>query len=92
MERVRDVIKASLRRGLSAFSGQDRLAMAWIVACGPALAERGDVVGYEDGVVRIEVRDRAWLEEMKSMKGHLEAELARVAGVRVSELHFIVKR
>ena len=89
---MRDVIKTGLRRGLSGLSARDKLAMAWVVVCGPKLAERGEVAGYDDGVVRIEVRERAWLEEMRSMSAHLETELARVAGVKISKLHFIVKR
>jgi len=66
--------------------------MAWVAACGPALAGRGTVVGYEDGLVKIEVREGAWMEEMRGMRSHLESELARISGVKVVKLHFIVKR
>jgi hypothetical protein len=66
--------------------------MAWIAACGPALAGRGTVVGYQSGVVTVEVHEGAWLEELRRMCGHLESELARVAGLKVIKLHFIVKR
>lgn len=92
MERMRDVIKSGLRRELSALSGQDRLSLAWVAVCGPALAGRSSVVGYDDGVVRVQVSEGAWLEEIKSIREYLEAELARIAGVKVSTLHFIVKR
>jgi Dna[CI] antecedent, DciA len=92
MERMRDVMKAGLWRGLSSLPQQDRLAMAWLVVCGRPLAGRGSVVGFSDGVVKIEVRDPAWLEEMRSMSGHLESELARVAGMKITKLHFIVNR
>ena len=73
-------------------SEEDRLAAAWPVACGKAMAERGAVLGYADGVVRVEVADGAWLRQMMSMRGQLTGELARIAGVRVSEIHFEVKR
>jgi hypothetical protein len=92
MERMRDVVKAGLGRGLNALLQQDRLAMAWLVVCGKPLAGRGTVVGFSDGIVKIEVRDPSWLEEMRSMSGHLESELARVAGMKLTKLHFIVKR
>lgn len=92
MERIRDVIKFGRRSGLQALPSQDRLAMAWIVVCGPILAEHGRVVGYDDGVISVEVGERAWLEEMRNMSEHLEAELARVAGMKVTKLHLIVKR
>jgi hypothetical protein len=67
--------------------------MAWTIACGKALAERGSIVGYDRaGVVRVEIRDRAWLREIEGMREYLKSELAKIAGVKVAELHFIVKR
>lgn len=50
------------------------------------------MVGYDEGAVRIEVRETTWLEEMRNMSEHLARELARVAGMKVTGLHFIVKR
>ena len=66
--------------------------MAWLAACGPVLAGRGVVVGYDEGIVSIEVREGAWLHEMRNMSSHLEAELSQIAGIKVTKLHFIVKR
>lgn len=91
MEGIRAVLARSMGRSLGGLTPADKLAAAWVIVCGRTLAERGTVVGYDEGVVRVEVRDRAWLEQMHSMSGHLQAELARIAGVRVSKLHFEVK-
>jgi hypothetical protein len=82
----------TLRRSLSTLSVEDRLAAAWLVACGKALANRSTVISCEDAIVRIEVLDSAWLEEFAAMKECLKLELARISGVPVHELHFIVKR
>ena len=92
MENVRDVLKAGLRYGLSGLSPLDRLAVAWLIACGGALAERGTIVGYADEVVRVEARDNTWLEQMRSMRDQLEAELARITGLKIVGIHFVVKR
>jgi len=92
MQGMRDLLKGSLGRSLSALRDEDRLAAAWPVACGKAMAERGTVVGYTDGVVRVQVEDRAWLRELYSMRAQLAGEMARIAGVRVSEIHFEMKR
>jgi hypothetical protein len=91
---MRDVIKGGLRGGLSSLSARDRLAMAWVVVCGPRLAAQGEILGYQesDGIVTIEVRGEQWLREMRDMRARLEPELAKIAGVKVSKLHFIVKR
>jgi predicted nucleic acid-binding Zn ribbon protein len=92
LEGMRDLLKGSLGRSLIALREEDRLAAAWPVACGKALAGRGIVVGYADGVVRVQVEDGAWLQQLRSMRGQLAGEMARIAGVRVSEIHFERKR
>jgi hypothetical protein len=92
LEGMRDLLKGSLGRSLGALREEDRLAAAWPVACGKALAGRGTVVGYADGVVRVQVEDGAWMQQLRSMRGQLAGEMARIAGVRVSEIHFERKR
>ncbi len=88
MERMRDVLKQNLGRSLQNMSSLDRLEAAWPVACGKQLAARGRIMSYEDGVIQVEVSDPAWLSQMNSMRSVLERELARIAGVRVSAIHF----
>jgi hypothetical protein len=92
LDGMRDLLKGSLGRSLAALREEDRLAAAWPVACGKAMAGRGTVVGYADGIVRVQVEDGAWLRQLMSMRGQLAGELARIAGVRVSEIHFEMKR
>jgi predicted nucleic acid-binding Zn ribbon protein len=92
MEGMRNMLKGALGRSLSALSDEDRLAASWPVASGKAMAERGTVVGYADGIVRVQVEDSAWLQQLMSMRGQLAGEMARIAGVRVTEIHFEMKR
>lgn len=93
MQSFRDVVRSGLQRGFAAFQGQDKLQMAWTIACGKTLAQRGTVVGYDEpGILQIEVPDRVWLKEMEEMRDYLKAELTRTTGVPITELHFIVKR
>ncbi len=92
MEGMRDLLKGALGRSLSGLREVDRLAAAWPVACGNAMAARGTVTGYQDGVVLIEVEDAAWLRQLMTMRGQLAGQMARIAGVRVTEIHFEMKR
>ncbi len=92
LEGMRDLVRASMARSLKAFQEEDKLAAAWPVACGKTMAERGAVVGYSDGVVRLEVTDEVWLRQMMSMQGQLAGEMSRIAGVKVTEIHFELKR
>lgn len=88
LEGMRDLLKSSLRRSLGALSDEDRLAAAWPVVCGKTIAGRGAVVGYVDGVVRVQVEDGAWLRQLVSMRVQLAGEMARIAEVKVCEIHF----
>ena len=92
MEAMRDLLRGKLRVSLRGIREEDRLAAAWTVACGRAMAEHGAVVGYEAGVVRIEVADAVWMRQMISLGGVLEREMARIAGLPVSAIHFELKK
>jgi predicted nucleic acid-binding Zn ribbon protein len=92
LEVIRDLFRESLKKTLGSLCDEDRLAAAWPVVCGKTMSERGTVVGYADGVVRVLVEDGAWLRQLTSMRGQLAGEMARIAGVRVSEIHFEKKR
>ena len=88
MESIRNVLKGSLGRALEGLAEMDRLQAAWPVACGPALAARGEIVSFEAGVVTVRVAGPAWLDQMRSMGAVLERELERIAGVPVRGIHF----
>ncbi len=91
MERMRDLLKHNLGRSLGGLSVADRLAAAWPVACGPAMAQRGEIVGFAEGVVEVQVQDSVWLDQMRSMGAILERDLAHIAGVEVAGIHFEVR-
>ena len=91
MENMRTLLRNSLGRSLRTLGEQDRLAAAWPVACGKAMADRGTVAGYTDGVILIEVIDGPWLRQMMSIQRQLAGEMGRIAGVPVRGIHFKVK-
>ena len=92
MENMRDVLRRSLGRSLGTMPALDRLAAAWPVACGQALARRGEILAYQDGVLRVQVEDPAWMDEMRRMSAVLERELARIAQVKLTKIHFELKK
>lgn len=92
MEGMRDLLRGTLARSLAGTGEEDRLAAAWTVACGRAMAERGVISGYSDGVLRIEVGDPVWLRQMQALRPTLEREVARISGVKVKSIEFGLKR
>jgi hypothetical protein len=92
MENMRAVLRGSLGRSLYALPEADRLAAAWPVACGVAMAEHGEVIGFFEGTVTVQVSDTAWYAQMLSVRSILQNELARIAQVKVTAIHFEMKK
>jgi hypothetical protein len=92
MEGMRDLLRANLRRSLQAMKEVDRLAAAWPIVCGVAMASHGEVTGYLEGTVTVQVSDGDWMRQMMSMQGQIGGELGKIAGVRVTALHFERKK
>lgn len=88
LENMRSMLRGTLGRSLHALSPEDRLAAAWPVACGRAMAEHGEIVGFFEGTVSVQVSGPAWLSQMLSMRSILQNELARIAQVKVTAIHF----
>jgi hypothetical protein len=92
MEAMRDLLRGNLAQSLRGARDEDRLAAAWTVACGRAMAGHGTVVGYAAGVIRVQVADPVWLKQMLSLRSVLEREMARIAGLPVTGIHFELKK
>lgn len=92
MENMRDVLKRGMGRSLEALPVLDRLAAAWAVACGKTMGLRGEVIGYDGKLLRVEAQDAVWLEQMISMRGELAREVGRIAGLEVGGIHFSVRK
>ncbi|HXS14045.1 MAG TPA: DciA family protein [Acidobacteriaceae bacterium] len=89
MQAMRDVLRGTLGRSLRTLSDEDRLAAAWVVACGPALAGRAEVMGLdEDRVLHVRVLLPGWRDQFAQMRTMLTEELRKIAGVRLQTIHF----
>ena len=85
---MRNVLKHSLGRSLAAMPELDRLTAAWPVACGKQMAAHGRVLSFTDGTLTIHVEDPTWLDQLLALRGALQRDLARIAEVKVTAIHF----
>jgi hypothetical protein len=85
---ARDFLRQQLGGGLRSLPELDRLAAAWPLVCGAAMASHGRLLSYAEGTLHIEVIDPAWRAQMMACQSLLAGDLARVAGVPVTALHF----
>ncbi len=91
MEGMRETLRRSLSRSLGSLAEEDRLAAAWTVVCGRVLSGRGSIAGYSEGVVRVEVVDAVWMQQMMRIGKQLMRELGATANVPVRELRFTLQ-
>jgi hypothetical protein len=90
MQRMREVIRASLARSLRLLAEEDRIAAALPVVCGSVLASHCEVVRLDDeGKLHVSVDSPEWMSPLLGMREVLQHDLQRVAGVPLSGVHFI---
>jgi len=92
LQGMRDVLRVSLGRSLQGLQAEDKLAAAWSVVCGKAMAEHGTVIGHAAGILTIAVKDETWMRQMMTMRKQLAAEISRITGIPVFEIHFEIER
>lgn len=92
MENMRDMLRHTLRQSLRAMSPADRLAAAWPIACGRVLGERGEIVGFTEGALTVQVADTPWLQQFNATRSILQHDLQKIAGVSITAIHFELKR
>lgn len=90
MQVMQDVLRSALAASLSRLSPLDRLAAAWPVVAGHAIAERSAVTALADGVVTITAESSAWRHQLVVLRSQLCADLARVSRVPLTDILFIL--
>ena len=88
MDNMRTLLRRNLGRSLEAHPPLDRLRAAWPVACGKGMAAQATPVALEAGVLTVEVHSDAWLAEFQTRGPVLQHELARIARVPLTGIHF----
>lgn len=89
MERMRDVLRTSLGRSLRELGEEDRLIAAWQVVCGAALAGKAEVSHLDpEHVLHVRVAEPQWMPVFLDRRSDLARELARVAAVPLTGIHF----
>lgn len=64
--------------------------LAWPLACGPAVAAKTRPLGFREGVLRVQVPDPAWREQLLELAPRYLAALNQAIGVTVARIEFVV--
>ncbi len=94
MEALSHVLARLLKRlGLEDELQGWRAVEDWARVVGPRVASHTRAVGFERGVLRVEVEGSAWLHELGYLKHELLQALKRDLGAsRVRDVRFVVAR
>ena len=66
--------------------------MAWPVVCGSAVAERTRALNFADGILRVEVADVGWRNELQALAPKYLAAINRYTLEIVRRIEFVVAR
>ena len=91
MQLMRDILWRSLAKSLSTLTPLDRLAAAWPVVAGHAMAARSGVVGYEHGSVTVAADGEQWQRQLTISAPRLRNDLARVSGTPVTDILVVLR-
>jgi len=72
-------------------TGAEQSAMlAWPLACGALVAEKTRAIALEDHILRVEVPDRGWREQLKSLAPRYLATINQYSSARVLGIAFVI--
>jgi hypothetical protein len=91
MERAGTRLEAVVAKALHLAPAEESPLLAWPVACGSVVAERTRAVAFFDGILRVEVADKGWRQELMSLAPRYVAALNRYSAVQVRRIEFVVK-
>ena len=92
MERAGPGLEKIVGDALHRVPAPERVLMAWPLACGSAVTDRTRVLGFADGVLSIEVADRDWQRELRTLAGRYLAAVNRHAGQNVERIEFVLRQ
>jgi hypothetical protein len=87
-EGLHKVIAEALRRAPA-----DQIPLlAWPIVSGAAVAARTRALGFQGGVLHIEVPDAAWRAQLQGFAVHYAGRINQLTAVKVEQIEFILAR
>jgi hypothetical protein len=64
--------------------------LAWPLACGSDVAEKTRPIGYEGGVLTVEVPDAGWRSQLSSLATQYKSLLKGYTGQEIEKIDFVI--
>ena len=88
MQQAGSGLQKIVAQALRLTSAEESAMLAWPLACGPLVAEKTRAVALEDHILRIDVPDRGWREQLKSLAPRYLATINQYSNGRVLGIAF----
>ena len=90
MERARDGLQKIVVDAIRRAPAEEAPLLGWPLACGAAVAARTRALAYAEGVLRVEVPDAAWRNELLALIPRYLATLNQFA--KVKRIEFVTAK
>jgi len=90
MDSARPTLQRLVAEVLNRLPAEQVPLEAWQFACGKQVAERTRAVSFGGGVLRVEVPDVRWQDQLRELSGGYLANLNRYSATRIERIEFVV--
>lgn len=90
MEHIGQALQRIVIDAVRRAPSEDVPLLAWPIACGSAVAEKTQALGFAEGELTIQVPDAAWRTQLLSLAGEYLRQLHEITGGRVQRLRFVL--
>jgi predicted nucleic acid-binding Zn ribbon protein len=89
MQRARTGLQKIVSDALRRAPAEERPLLAWPMVCGAAVAARTRALDFAGGVLRVEVPDAAWCDQLSALAPRYLDTLNRNLGAQVERISFV---
>jgi len=90
MQQAGSGLQKIVAQALRQTGAEESALLAWPLACGSLVAGKTRAVALEDHILRIEVPDRGWRDQLKSLAPRYLATINQYSSGRVLGIAFVI--
>jgi predicted nucleic acid-binding Zn ribbon protein len=90
MDSARPILQKLVADVLNRLPAEQVPVESWQFVCGKQVAERTQAVSFDTGVLRVEVPDARWQEQLQDLSRSYLAKLNQYSRTRVERIEFVV--
>jgi len=90
MEPAKDTLHKIVTDALKRAPEHEGPVLAWPMVCGPQVAEKTRALDFTAGILRVEVPDIGWRNQLMGFLPQYLGQLRQVFGGKVQRIHFVL--